>query len=92
MNWSNPVYWAAAVCVLAVLLLHSWLSRRSTVWLGAVVPTVALVGLVYTGIVYGAGRTFTDYLGPALVIVLLLITWGNGYSARQSKDPASHDA
>jgi uncharacterized BrkB/YihY/UPF0761 family membrane protein len=69
--------------VLALGAVHRVLSRRSSPWLGAVVPTALVAGLVY---LFARGRldSTLDYVMAAVALVVVLRMWDEGRQARKS--------
>jgi hypothetical protein len=75
-------YGLIAVAVIGVLVVHWWLSRRPAVWLGAVVPVVAVVAFAYAlSTLEPVG--LRDYFAPVAGLAVLLWMWVEGAGARR---------
>lgn len=64
--------------------LHWWLTRRSSPWPGAIVPAIAVAGLVFV-FVRGHIDTPLEYVGSAMVLVTLLRMWDEGRRVRAAQ-------
>ena len=91
MPFSNPWFLLAAVVVVAVVSAHHRLSRREPVWLGAIVPTIATLGLLASIVVVEPTPDAGDLLGPVVAILLLLWTWRRGYADTRQRSGADED-
>lgn len=78
-------YLVIASALIVVLLLHGWLIKRRTPWLGALVP-VCYVGLV--GFLAASGRlpSVIDYIFAALGLLGLLLWWSSVRRTRSAAD------
>lgn len=63
-------------CLLLVLLVHGWLIKRRTPWLGAIVPSLYLGGIGYLAVTGRLGSV-VDYLFAAFGLVGLLLWWSS---------------
>lgn len=74
--------------LVVVLLVHGWLIKRRTAWLGAIVPTLYL-GLIGYIAVTGRLTSVIDYLFAAFGLIGLLLWWSSSRRTAQA-DRKSH--
>lgn len=68
----DGAYLAVAAGVLAVLLLHGWLIRRTAKWPSLIVPSLYVIGVGYLAVV-GLLRSPLDYVFAAFGLAGLLL-------------------
>lgn len=76
---------------LVIFGVQNYLSSRKKVWLGAVIPTLYLIGVVIFFMKVDAAIFSTDIIPFSLFFTIMLGAWISGYESRKKKEKKELD-